>query len=116
MSWASSRPSTEWPSDYFGYSVAIWGDTAIIGAHRDDDNGNDSGSAYVFGPTEQTGDFDDNCDVDFGDFAILALAWLTEPGDMQWNPTCDISDPSDDVIDMLDLDVFTDNWLAGVSN
>ncbi len=34
--------------DEFGYSVALSGDTAVIGAARDDDNGNDSGSAYVF--------------------------------------------------------------------
>ena len=35
-------------SDYFGYSVAIDGDTAVIGAYWDDDNGSNSGSAYVF--------------------------------------------------------------------
>jgi len=34
--------------DYFGYSVSIDGDYAIIGAYCDDDNGNMSGSAYVF--------------------------------------------------------------------
>jgi hypothetical protein len=34
--------------DEFGYSVALSGDTAVIGAARDDDEGNDSGSAYVF--------------------------------------------------------------------
>lgn len=34
--------------DYFGYSVAISGDYAIVGSHRDDDNGSDSGSAYIF--------------------------------------------------------------------
>lgn len=34
--------------DEFGYSVAISGDTAVIGTPRDDDNGDDSGSAYVF--------------------------------------------------------------------
>ena len=33
--------------DYFGYSVSIDGDMAVIGAWRDDDNGGDSGSAYV---------------------------------------------------------------------
>ena len=31
----------------FGYSVALSGDTAVIGAARDDDKGDDSGSAYV---------------------------------------------------------------------
>ena len=34
--------------DEFGYSVAVSGDTALIGAPRDDDSGADSGSAYVF--------------------------------------------------------------------
>ena len=34
--------------DFFGYSVAISGDTAIVGAWLDDDNATDSGSAYVF--------------------------------------------------------------------
>ena len=34
--------------DSFGYSVSISGDTAIIGAYGDDDNGGGSGSAYVF--------------------------------------------------------------------
>ncbi|MCA9249557.1 MAG: FG-GAP repeat protein, partial [Phycisphaerales bacterium] len=34
--------------DWFGTSVALTGDTAVIGAIRDDDGGTDSGSAYVF--------------------------------------------------------------------
>ena len=35
-------------NDYFGYSVSIDGDTAVIGAYGDDDDGSTSGSAYVF--------------------------------------------------------------------
>ena len=34
--------------DYFGKSVSISGDHAIVGAYGDDDNGNYSGSAYIF--------------------------------------------------------------------
>jgi len=34
--------------DYFGISVSISGDYAVIGSYRDDDNGNNSGSAYIF--------------------------------------------------------------------
>jgi len=34
--------------DYFGYSVSIDGDYALIGAYYDGDNGPTSGSAYVF--------------------------------------------------------------------
>ncbi|MCB0556160.1 MAG: FG-GAP repeat protein, partial [Phaeodactylibacter sp.] len=35
-------------NDWFGSSVAIYGDYAVIGAHVDEENGLDSGSAYVF--------------------------------------------------------------------
>ncbi|XOF33123.1 MAG: FG-GAP repeat protein [Candidatus Electrothrix sp. YB6] len=35
--------------DYFGWSVSVSGDTAVIGAFADDDKGFYSGSAYVFG-------------------------------------------------------------------
>jgi len=35
-------------ADRFGHSVAISGTTAIVGAILDDDNGNNSGSAYLF--------------------------------------------------------------------
>ncbi|MCZ6679553.1 MAG: T9SS type A sorting domain-containing protein, partial [Candidatus Poribacteria bacterium] len=34
--------------DRFGISVAISGDTAIVGAYFDDDNGNTAGAAYIF--------------------------------------------------------------------
>ena len=34
--------------DQFGFSVAIDGSTAIVGAHKDDDDGSLSGSAYLF--------------------------------------------------------------------
>ncbi|MDG2053622.1 MAG: FG-GAP repeat protein, partial [Phycisphaerales bacterium] len=34
--------------DYFGFSVSISGDYAVIGAPHDDDTGPDSGSAYIF--------------------------------------------------------------------
>ena len=35
-------------ADFFGVSVSINGDVAIIGASDDDDNGHGSGSAYIF--------------------------------------------------------------------
>ncbi len=34
--------------DTFGNSVALSGDTALIGAHQDDDGGGSSGSVYIF--------------------------------------------------------------------
>ena len=41
-------PSDGEASDFFGYSVAVSGDTAVVGARYDGDNGTGSGSAYVF--------------------------------------------------------------------
>jgi len=37
-----------WAGDLFGVAVSVSGDTALVGAYKDDDNGSDSGSAYVF--------------------------------------------------------------------
>jgi hypothetical protein len=34
--------------DYFGWSISISGDTAIVGAEHNDDYGNSTGSAYIF--------------------------------------------------------------------
>ena len=45
---AKLLPSDGAASDYFGRSVALSGDTALVGAFYDDDNGSASGSAYVF--------------------------------------------------------------------
>jgi Ca2+-binding RTX toxin-like protein len=37
------------PGDQFGHSVAVWGDTAVIGAYADDNpSGIDAGSAFIF--------------------------------------------------------------------
>jgi len=36
------------PDDESGWSVALSGDIALLGAIRDDDNGTDSGSVYIF--------------------------------------------------------------------
>ena len=68
--------------------------------------------AYVMTQCVAACDFDEDGNVNFGDIAVLGLAWLTEPGDGRWNPDCDISDPNDDVIDFADLDVCVNNWLV----
>ncbi|KPK24483.1 MAG: hypothetical protein AMJ70_01790, partial [Dehalococcoidia bacterium SG8_51_3] len=78
-----------------------------------DDNGIVDMGTYEFNYAYM-GDFDYNCKVDFGDFAIFALAWLTGPEDAQWNPACDIGIPNDSSINMPDLHVFVENWLAGI--
>jgi surface protein len=45
-------------SDLFGHLVSLYGNTALIGAHSDDDNGvSDSGSVYVFTRSSSDGTF-----------------------------------------------------------
>jgi hypothetical protein len=61
----------------FGISVSISGTYAIVGAYHDDDNGADSGSAYMFGKILcPTADLTGDCFVNFEDFAIMAGQWL----------------------------------------
>ncbi len=63
--------------------------------------------AYEYG---LFGDMDCSLDIDFTDFAILALAWGSEPGDLNWNPLCDLGLPLDEYIDWRDLNVLCGNW------
>jgi hypothetical protein len=63
-------------------------------------------------PPEVTlGDFEPDCDVDFYDYAVLALAWKSSEGGGNWNPDCDISDPPDKTINWRDVKTFAANWL-----
>ncbi|HIE53767.1 MAG TPA: hypothetical protein EYP90_01070, partial [Chromatiaceae bacterium] len=34
--------------DWFGYAVSLSGDSLIVGAHREDDDGSNAGAAYIF--------------------------------------------------------------------
>ncbi len=97
-------------NDVFGVSVAVSGNTAVIGAYNDDDNGEDSGSAYVFavGPDEDgdgimdvclcPGDLDHDLDVDLTDLAQLLSNYGTtggaayEDGDLDEDGDVDLTD------------------------
>ena len=68
-------------NDWFGISVCISGEYVIAGANGNDDNGAQSGSAYMFKRELKcadwlTADLDGDCFVDFADFAIMAGQWL----------------------------------------
>ena len=51
---AKIKPSDGSANDLFGYSVSVSRDTVIVGAYRDDNNGDNSGSAYIFTRTGST--------------------------------------------------------------
>jgi hypothetical protein len=74
--------------DRFGWRVSLWRDTALIGAVNDDDNGNDSGSAYIF--TKESG----NQPPVFGT-PIPVNGSTNNPLSLTWNIS--IHDPEGDV-------------------
>jgi hypothetical protein len=59
----------------------------------------------------QPADFSGDRIVNFIDYSIFAAAYLSEPGDENWNQDCDIAQPADNIIDMQDLGRFMDEWL-----
>lgn len=55
------------------------------------------------------GDFNSDCDVDFIDYAIQANYWMTDEFSVDIAPT----PAGDGIVDEKDLEIFTENWLAG---
>jgi hypothetical protein len=104
------------------YNPANSGRLASLGVHEHWNNSTAKQYSRNLDPVNGTGielvtgsdlyaDLDEDNDVDFQDFSVLAGAWLSQPGDVNWNAACDISLPSDGVIDSFDLSIFYDNWL-----
>ncbi len=60
------------------------------------------------------GDLDYNCSIDFFDFSIFGLAWMTQEGDPHWDWACDMSVPPDDDIDGRDAAILCENWLTQI--
>lgn len=94
--------------DSFGNAVAMSADgsTAIIGAPRGDDQGPDSGFAYVFNLTPVLGDV--NCDGSVGVADLLILLG-------SWGPCGDCKDcpadlDGDCVVGVKDLLILLGNW------
>lgn len=57
------------------------------------------------------GDFQPDGEVGLADIAILSLAWMSNSNGANWNPVCDVSEPSDGVINGLDFAVLSRNWM-----
>lgn len=100
--------------DWFGSGVAVWADTALIGVRYDDDNGSDSGSAYVFEPVgpECPGDVSGDGDTDEVDLGILLAVWGMCVGDPDYMPEADLN--SDGCIDQADLGILLADWGCNV--
>jgi T5SS/PEP-CTERM-associated repeat protein len=101
--------------DYFGQSVAVSDDIALIGAWGDEDMGEYSGSAYVFDTpfgNQCPGDIDGDDDTDWSDLAILIADYACMPPDAC---VADLDGDGDtDIGDLLillhDLGCPDDDW------
>ncbi len=90
-------------SDRFGQSVAISGNTAIVGALYNDDGGPESGSAYLFeAPEPLAGDFDLDNDVDGIDFSLWQAGYPTASGATLGNGDAD----GDGDVDGVDFGIW----------
>lgn len=99
-----------WPADstsyhYFGSSVAIWYDTAVVAAWGDSENGSYAGAAYRF--EKLRSDCAKDCIVNHIDLAKLAAWWL-QTGCGVCNGA-DITDDGD--LDGHDLQLMASQWL-----
>lgn len=61
-----------------------------------------------------SGDLDGNGQIDFRDYAIFGAAWESQPGQQNWNPACEMSEPKDNIVNLPDLAEFSVNWLVGI--
>jgi len=115
-----NRDGTSWPEqekllasdsaaeDYFGFSVSISSDYVIVGAWKDDDNEENSGSAYIFEKvlcpdSDLTGD----CCVDSNDINVLSGLWLFNELSLDLYPAV-----GDGVVNFPDWAVFAQGWLT----
>ncbi|MDY7109936.1 MAG: hypothetical protein SYC29_14990 [Planctomycetota bacterium] len=85
-------------ADALGFSVSISDGATVVGACWDDDNGDDSGSAYIFRWTGDScpADFDGDGVVNTADLLFLLGAWGTPDGDVD-------GDGDTDTVDLLEL-------------
>ena len=83
--------------DRFGGSVGISNDIALVGSYGDDDNGEDAGSAYLFGSTSWfccPGDVTNDYTVDINDVNFVLDHWgeAGGPADVNNDSKVDIDD------------------------
>ncbi|MBL6998064.1 MAG: hypothetical protein ISR75_06480, partial [Phycisphaerales bacterium] len=106
--------------DRFGYSVSVDGDTVVVGARYDDDNGSSSGSAYVYRLDEREYDCNSNgildicdieedpsldCDLDgLIDSCSIADGTVEDCNENGIPDTCELKDPANDQNNNGELD------------
>jgi hypothetical protein len=76
-----------------------------------DSGGFDLEAIGVLHEQEYSADINLDGVVDFYDFAVFAYAWRGHFGGANWVMRCDLAEPKDYIINMLDYAVFANQWL-----
>lgn len=90
--------------DSFGFSTALWEGVVVVGALYDDDNGTDSGSAYIFDISCRA-DLNGDGTLDSADIALFIDLYDAGDPEADWN--------HDGTIDYFDLSAFMSDINAG---
>lgn len=62
-------------------------------------------------PNPSPVDVSNDCIVDLEDLTIFADSWMAIPGDVRWNPKCNVAvQGADEKINLEDLAIFGHNW------
>jgi len=122
-----SAASTGTATNVLGLTTPqMWTDTVYINSGWDFLGESDNGRAELWRLCIQgtdypalafefaKGDFTCPDGVDLSDFAAFGTAWGSQLGDANWNPVCDVANPIDGIIDILDLAVLAGDWLEGI--
>jgi FG-GAP repeat protein len=93
--------------DQFGVSIAIDNGVAAVGSRQDDDNGTNSGSAYLFGTVGAScaADLNGDCVLDFFDVSIFLGAFSLN------DPIADFT--GDAIFDFFDVMAFLQAFSDG---
>ncbi len=97
-------------TQFFGKSLALDGERAIIGAHGEDQQ---QGAAYIFDLSFNPADLDADGDVDAFDMALLLGNWCPcpkpcTPGDPA--QTCPADLNGDCEVEAFDLAILLGSW------
>ncbi len=98
-------PSDGAAEDFFGTSIALINGIVAVGSYFDDDNGPDSGSAYVFDINICLADLTGDGTVDALDFFLFVGLFAFE------DPQADLN--FDDIVDVMDFFEFVNLFVAG---
>lgn len=101
----SLRASEASPTDYFGFSIAIDGNSIVVGSVWDSDFVEYSGSAYVYEFNVCPADIDESGTLDFFDISDFLSQYQAQTELSDWN--CDGS------WDFFDVSAFLDEYGAG---